>query len=254
MSKPSWLGWLTALILPFIYVSAYALTLSTSTLALIPGETATVSLSRISGTVSLANTNTTVATATLSSNTVKVTGKAVGSATLSIKDRNGTKTVAVTVKAAMSVSPTSLSVPVGQSATLTASNASGSISLTNSDASKLTASLSGNVITVKGIAVGGANLTVRDSKTSVVVPITVTSAPLVGGSTNGRLLASNCFQCHGTNGSGGFDNIAGENESEILAYLRKFASGAEGDGIMAAHAVGYTDAQMQAISKYLATQ
>lgn len=255
MSKSSRLGWLTALILPFIYIPAYALTLSTSALTLIPGETTTISLSNVSGTVRLSNSNTTAISAALaSSSTIKVTAKAVGSATLSVKDRSGTKTVAVTVKAAMSVSPTSLSVPVGQTALLTVSNASGSVSLTNFDASKISASLSGNVITVNGLAVGSTNLTVRDQKTTRSVPVTVTSAPVVGGNTSGRLLASNCYQCHGTNGSGGFDNIAGENESEILAYLRKFASGAEGDGIMAAHAMGYTDAQMQAISKYLATQ
>jgi cytochrome c553 len=165
---------------------------------------------------------------------------------------------ATTHAASMTVSPTSVSVQSGQSAKVTISNASGSIRYSVSDYSKITASLTGNIITVTGKEVGEAKLTVRDRYTSRIVPVTVTSVapppPPTSGSTNGRLLASNCFQCHGTNGSGGFDNIAGENESEILAYLRKFASGAEGDGIMAAHAVGYTDAQMQAISKYLATQ
>ena len=159
--------------------------------------------------------------------------------------------------ASMSVTPTSLSIPSGQSATVTVKDASGSIRYSISDYSKISASLSGNIITVTGKEVGEAKLTVRDRRTSRIVPVTVTSVappPPPTSSTNGRLLASNCFQCHGTNGSGGFDNIAGENESEILAYLRKFASGAEGDGIMAAHAMGYTDAQMQAISKYLATQ
>ena len=32
---------------------------------------------------------------------------------------------------------------------------------------------------------------------------------------DGRLLASNCFQCHGTNGKGpGFDKLAGKSASE----------------------------------------
>ena len=66
----------------------------------------------------------------------------------------------------------------------------------------------------------------------------------------GRLLASNCFQCHGTNGSGGFDRIKGS--TEVLSELRKFASGEEDPtGIMAAHAVGYTDEQLQLIADYL---
>jgi hypothetical protein len=66
-------------------------------------------------------------------------------------------------------------------------------------------------------------------------------------STAGRLLASNCFQCHGTLGRGGFDNIRGGEAGEVREYLGKTASG----DIMAAHAQGYTPAQLDAIVKYL---
>ncbi len=65
--------------------------------------------------------------------------------------------------------------------------------------------------------------------------------------TTGRLLASNCFQCHGTLGRGGFDNIRGGEAGEVSEYLGKTASG----DIMAAHAQGYTPAQLDAIVKYL---
>lgn len=65
--------------------------------------------------------------------------------------------------------------------------------------------------------------------------------------TAGRLLASNCFQCHGTLGRGGFDNIRGGEAGEVREYLGKTASG----DIMAAHAQGYTPAQLDAIVKYL---
>jgi cytochrome c553 len=71
----------------------------------------------------------------------------------------------------------------------------------------------------------------------------------------GRLLASNCFQCHGTNGRGpGFDEIAGKSARELFKDLKEFQSGEEGDGLMAAHARGYTDAQLRALSRYLARQ
>ena len=71
----------------------------------------------------------------------------------------------------------------------------------------------------------------------------------------GRLLASNCFQCHGTNGKGpGFDKLSGESANEIYKELKGFASGKEGNGIMAKHAMGYTDAQMLSLSSWLATQ
>ena len=65
-------------------------------------------------------------------------------------------------------------------------------------------------------------------------------------STAGRLLASNCFQCHGTLGRGGFESIRGSDAAEVVEYLRKPAD----SSIMAAHAQGYTTAQLQSIVNY----
>ena len=67
--------------------------------------------------------------------------------------------------------------------------------------------------------------------------------------TNGRLLASNCFQCHGTGGTGGFDKICGSSDlsGELAEYRRKAAS----QDIMAAHAQGYTQAQIDKVVAYL---
>jgi len=65
--------------------------------------------------------------------------------------------------------------------------------------------------------------------------------------TSGRLLSSNCFQCHGTLGLGGFDNIRGKDAEEVLDYLTKPAS----SDIMAAHAQGYTRAQLRFIVDHL---
>ena len=71
----------------------------------------------------------------------------------------------------------------------------------------------------------------------------------------GRLLASNCFQCHGTNGAGpGFDTIAGKSVDEIYNNLREMKSEAPGNDIMKAHARGYTDEQLRQISAYLSQQ
>ena len=81
------------------------------------------------------------------------------------------------------------------------------------------------------------------------VPATAQTVPA------GRLLASNCFQCHGTNGRGpGFDELAGKSARELFKDLKEFQSGEEGNGLMAAHARGYTDAQLHALSRYLARQ
>ena len=71
----------------------------------------------------------------------------------------------------------------------------------------------------------------------------------------GRLLASNCFQCHGTNGKGpGFEKLAGKSASELYKEMKEFQSGKEGDNIMARHVMGYSDAQLQALAQWLSTQ
>ena len=71
----------------------------------------------------------------------------------------------------------------------------------------------------------------------------------------GRLMASNCFQCHGTNGKGpGFDAINGKSVGEIYKKLKEFQAGKEGNGIMSKHALGYTDTELLALDKWLSTQ
>lgn len=65
--------------------------------------------------------------------------------------------------------------------------------------------------------------------------------------TEGRLLASNCFQCHGTLGTGGFEEIRGKSANELLEYQRKPAA----SNIMAAHIQGYTPEQLGKIAAYL---
>ena len=72
----------------------------------------------------------------------------------------------------------------------------------------------------------------------------------------GRLLASNCFQCHGTNGRGSntFERLAGKSASEIYKELREMKAEREFDDIMTFHAVGYTDAQLRLIADYFSRQ
>lgn len=255
-------SWLSSLILPLVTVAAQALTLSPTSLSLAPGARATIEVKSVKGTVTVANSNPTAVSASLVSGKVNVTANAAGVATLSISDRSGTKATRVTVSSPLGITPGTASLSVGQSVTLTVANAIGTITIGNSNVTAVGTSLSGNVITVTGKTAGSAELTVRDTRSSVKVQVTVTSSstpppPPPPTSTSdihpGRLLASNCFQCHGTNGSGGFDRIQGS--TELLSELRKFASGEEDPGgIMAAHAVGYTDAQLQLIADFLSKQ
>jgi sulfide dehydrogenase cytochrome subunit len=68
----------------------------------------------------------------------------------------------------------------------------------------------------------------------------------------GRLLASNCFQCHGTDGGGGFERLAGMSANEIVGELREMRLKSAPD-IMEVHARGYSDAQLRLIGNYFAS-
>lgn len=66
----------------------------------------------------------------------------------------------------------------------------------------------------------------------------------------GRLLASQCAQCHGTTGAGpGFEEIAGKDIFRDLIEMKYRPV----EGIMDRQARGYTDEQLQLISDYLST-
>lgn len=70
----------------------------------------------------------------------------------------------------------------------------------------------------------------------------------------GRLIASNCYQCHGTDGRGpGFERLASRSERELVSELKEMQREG-GRSIMARHAWGYTDAQLQALASWLSRQ
>lgn len=85
--------------------------------------------------------------------------------------------------------------------------------------------------------------------TTVYTPVTEYTV------TSGRLLASQCAQCHGTNGSStnSWDSIAGESAAELVSEMLEIKAGEE-DLIMQAQAHGYTDSEIQALASWLATQ
>ncbi|MFM6985734.1 MAG: c-type cytochrome [Hydrogenophaga sp.] len=71
----------------------------------------------------------------------------------------------------------------------------------------------------------------------------------------GRLLASGCFQCHGTNGQNGtFNAIAGGGQLDMLNKLRDMRSKDPRGSIMNPHARGYTSEQLACITLYFSKQ
>lgn len=163
---------------------------------------------------------------------------------------------------AVKVSPSSLSLAPGASQTVKVSSVSGSLSVYASKGGVVYVSrLEDDKYRIEGVAAGTVVLEFKDRKSTAQVNVTVAGAGAgadaavqTTGSLNGRLLASNCFQCHGTNGTGGFDRLAGKSASKIYGELKEFVSGKEDpDGIMAAHAKGFSDAQLRAIAEYFST-
>ncbi len=75
------------------------------------------------------------------------------------------------------------------------------------------------------------------------------SAPASAEPPIGQLLASQCAQCHGTNGSG-YESIAGKSYSSLLGDLLEMKNRPV-ETIMDRQVRGYTDDQLRMISDYL---
>jgi sulfide dehydrogenase cytochrome subunit len=73
-------------------------------------------------------------------------------------------------------------------------------------------------------------------------------------STSGRLLASQCAQCHGTDGHavGDIDRLAGESVAEMLDELLEMKYSPRQDKLMHRQARGYSDNQLRLIAEYYA--
>lgn len=154
---------------------------------------------------------------------------------------------------AVSTSTNKLTITAGSSQAIAVSGVSGALSVANSAPTVVIVSQSSaGSYKVAGITAGVAKITFKDKKSSTTVAVTVTAAP--SAVLQGRLLASNCFQCHATNGTGGFDKLAGKSASELYVEVKKFSTGTEDvNSIMAAHAMGFSDTQLTAIAAYFAS-
>jgi cytochrome c553 len=87
---------------------------------------------------------------------------------------------------------------------------------------------------------------------ALAVAALLAAAP-AGAAEPGRLLASQCAQCHGTHGNGpGFDELAGKSSSELFDELLEMKYRPV-EGIMDRQARGYTDEQLRLIADYLST-
>jgi hypothetical protein len=179
------------------------LAVSPTSVTVTAGADAAVKVTNPSGPVTVQTSNPAVATVGYGSGTATIHGVAAGSATITIADSYASRTVAVTVTAppALTVSPTSVTVAVGASATLSVSNANGAVTATSSNPGFATvtytaATATSGTATIRGVAVGSATITIRDSVTTRSVATTVTAA--VAG--NFTLIAWNNLGMHCVDG------------------------------------------------------
>lgn len=73
---------------------------------------------------------------------------------------------------------------------------------------------------------------------------------------NGRYLASNCANCHGTNGNaqGTMPSLAGQPKTYIVEQMKAFRDGKRSATIMHQLAKGYTDQQVELIADHFSRQ
>jgi hypothetical protein len=184
-----------------VSVTVQTMQVSPSTATLSVGGSATLAVSSASGSVSVSSGNTSVVTASYSNGNVTLKGVKAGSTTVTVKDSKTSVAVSVTVGSAqvMQVSPTTVALSAGGTASLAVTNASGTVSVSSGNTGVVTASYANNSVALKAIANGSATVTVKDSKTSVAVSVVVTSGGVVT-QTGYTLLAWNDLGMHCVDG------------------------------------------------------
>lgn len=203
LSRTSWraLAILTPVLLFGIQFAQAGLALSASEVKLLPGERATLLVRDANGKISVTSSNSKVVKATHDSGQIKLEAKAKGAASIVVRDRKGSATASVTVAststAPLAVSPASMTLAPGGKASLTVSHASGTVRASSANAHIVVAEISNGLVMLEAKTAGATTVKVWDSKTTVNVPVTVTSG---GGTPNASgtftLLAWNDLGMH----------------------------------------------------------
>jgi sulfide dehydrogenase cytochrome subunit len=94
-------------------------------------------------------------------------------------------------------------------------------------------------------------------------PVVMTTLLLAGvtaaqaaGISRGAMLSNSCAACHGTDGHspGAIPSIQGKSADFISNALKEFRAGTRPSTVMGRHATGYTDEEIELISKHFAGQ
>ncbi len=73
--------------------------------------------------------------------------------------------------------------------------------------------------------------------------------------TRARFMAANCAYCHGPDGKsrGAIPSLAGLEKGYFVEQMKAFRDGTRPSTVMSKHAMGYTDAEYEALGAWFAT-
>jgi cytochrome c553 len=89
-----------------------------------------------------------------------------------------------------------------------------------------------------------------------VLALAASASAMAQDASHVRLLASNCANCHGTDGKsqGGMPALTGQLKAKLVQDLQEFKAGKRPATIMHQIAKGYTDDELDALAGYFAAQ
>ena len=85
-------------------------------------------------------------------------------------------------------------------------------------------------------------------------PLAESASVAISPELQGRALAANCFQCHGTNGYASELKIAGINASALQSKFSEMRARGARDNIMNVHAFAYTTSEINLIGNFFSQQ
>ena len=198
------------------------LELSVGSIFLNEGESTTVEITSGNGDYAISVDKPSIATASVSGTTITIKGVSKGTAKVTVKDKSGqTAEINVNVWDNLTLSQSSVGLYPGNSTTVEITNGSGHYTVSVDKPAIATASLSGSVITIKGVGVGSAVVTVTDTSTNQTakINVTVSSAPtLVVSNSSVELMVGGSSTVEITSGSGSYE-ITNSNVNVVQAVL-----------------------------------
>ena len=193
------------------------LTLSSENVVVDYGSSATVNISSGYGPYDITCSDGNLVGVSLNGTLLSITGKAVGTAVVTVTDTatGYTKDINVTVNAEpLTFSKNTVEVTAGESATVEVTSGSGNYSVKSSDPSVATATVSNGIVTVISVAGGTATITVTDTQSgqSATIEVTVAYLPLALSSSSVSLIVGDEGTVEITSGSGSYSVQSSDSE------------------------------------------